>query len=335
MALELDYMEYANNAAIRAAYPTSEEAQLVLYDYYYATTDGNQVILGETGTDERAAQGFKFLATNDCARTILRLQRVGNPSDNVVVRIETDSAAYPSGTLVNANATKSIAASTISDLAEEDITFVYPAVFSLTGGTQYHIVLCRDGSRDEDNYIRWSVQYEGSYSDGAAATRGSGTWDTYPHGNTPDFWFENYVDMPSLQCYSESSIKQQGSYSLKGIAKQTYSLNETLTRTIGSPINLSGIQTLKFDIRASRTGSNIKIGIHDSGGTTTEKTHSISNANTWETVTWDISGVANANKDAIDKIIVTILNADADNTFYLDNFYAMVAANSLFFGANF
>ena len=123
----------------------------------------------------------------------------------------------------------------------------------------------------------------------------------------------------SLQCYSESTIKTQGSYSLKGIAT-TDAVDKTLTRTIGSPIDLTGVDTLRFDIRSSRTGSNIKIGIHDSGGTTSEKTHSVSSANTWELCVWDISAVADANKDAIDSIIVTIANADSANTFYIDNF---------------
>ena len=59
-----------------------------------------------------------------------------------------------------------------------------------------------------------------------------------------------------------------------------------------------------FDIRSTRTGSNIKIGIHDTGGTTTEITPNITNANAYQTVTWDISGVSNANKDAIDKFII-------------------------------
>jgi len=125
-----------------------------------------------------------------------------------------------------------------------------------------------------------------------------------------------------LQSYSESSIKQQGSYSLKGIALGTDSLNDTLTRTVSPTIDLSNKNTIKFDIRASRTGSNIKIGIHDSGGTTTEITPNIISANTWQTVEWDISGVSNANKDAIDQIKITITNADSDNTFYIDNMRA-------------
>ncbi len=38
-------------------------------------------------------------------------------------------------------------------------------------------------------------------------------------------------DPSNLQCYSEGTIKQQGSYSLKVVAAQTDSLNDTLTKT--------------------------------------------------------------------------------------------------------
>ena len=125
----------------------------------------------------------------------------------------------------------------------------------------------------------------------------------------------------SLQSYSEATIKTQGTYSLKGLALITDSNGKTLTRTVSPVIDLTKIKTLKFDIYSSRTGANIKIGIHDSGGTTTEKTYTVLVANTQESVTWDISAISDANKDAIDSIIITILNADAENTFYIDNFY--------------
>ena len=125
-----------------------------------------------------------------------------------------------------------------------------------------------------------------------------------------------------LQSYSESTIKQQGSYSLKGVAKQTDSLNDTLTRTVSPTINLSGEDSIKLDARASRTGSNFKIEFHDSGGNTISHTINIVSANTWQAEEIDISAVANADKDAIDQIKITILNADADNTFYLDNIFS-------------
>jgi alpha-tubulin suppressor-like RCC1 family protein len=136
---------------------------------------------------------------------------------------------------------------------------------------------------------------------------------------------EDTLNITYLQQYSESSIISGGSYSLKAIAAQTTSLNKTLTRTITSPINLTSHAYIIGKIRASRTGSNIKIGFHDSGGTTTEITPNITAADTWQTIQLDISAVSDANKDAIDSIIITITNADAENTFYLDNFFAVTA----------
>ncbi|MCE5214024.1 MAG: hypothetical protein LLF83_04815 [Methanobacterium sp.] len=125
-----------------------------------------------------------------------------------------------------------------------------------------------------------------------------------------------------LQSFSEATIKTQGSYSLKASAVVTSSLNKTLTRTIASPIDLSSMSSISFDIYALRTGANIKIGIKDSGGTITEITPSVITSNSWQTITWDISAVSNVNKDAIDSIIITVVNADSDNLFYIDNMYA-------------
>ena len=124
-----------------------------------------------------------------------------------------------------------------------------------------------------------------------------------------------------LQCHSESTLKTQGTYSLKAIAT-TNSLNDTLTRTVSPTIDLSGQDLIDFDIRsASRTGSNIKVSIVDSGGSTNDVTPNIANTGTWQNVNWDISGVADGDKDAIDSIIITIDNADSNNTFYLDNMF--------------
>lgn len=125
-----------------------------------------------------------------------------------------------------------------------------------------------------------------------------------------------------ITVFSESTIKNQGSYSLKLVA-DTDSLNQTVSRTLSPTFNLSGQDEIKFDIRASRIGSNFKVGFHDSGGTTTEVTPNIASADTWQEVTLDISAVSDTNKDAIDSIILTITNADAENTIYLDYMRAL------------
>jgi len=126
----------------------------------------------------------------------------------------------------------------------------------------------------------------------------------------------------SLQCYSESTIITQGTYSLKGFARATDSLNDTLTRIIVSPIDLTDLTKIKLDVRASRTGTNIKARIRDSGGTWSEYSIAIISANTFETKEWDISAISNPNKDAIDRIQFQIIEASGDNIFYLDNMFA-------------
>ncbi|MFH1328629.1 MAG: hypothetical protein ABIH76_07315 [Candidatus Bathyarchaeota archaeon] len=123
-----------------------------------------------------------------------------------------------------------------------------------------------------------------------------------------------------LQSYSEATIKTQGSYALKAVAAITDSLNKTLTKTFATNQDLTGVKNLKFDMRSSRTGANIKLGLHDTGGTTTELTPTIATADTFQTFSWDLSGVSDANKDAIDTFTLTQVNADSTTTWYLDNF---------------
>jgi hypothetical protein len=118
----------------------------------------------------------------------------------------------------------------------------------------------------------------------------------------------------SLEVYSEGTVKVQGSYSLKGTAVATDSLNKTLTNTPASNHDLTGVNKLRLSMYASRTGSNIKIGLHDSGGTTTEITPNIAEVDTWQTIEWDISGVSDANKNNIDlEAVKTDIQKYGDN----------------------
>ena len=132
-----------------------------------------------------------------------------------------------------------------------------------------------------------------------------------------------------LLCFSESTIKVEGSYALKCLADITGSLNKTLTHTVSPSVDLSNKDYIGIYMRSSRTGANIKLGFHDSGGTTTEVTPTIFTADTWELKILDISAVSNANKDVIDSIVITVTNADAENTFYIDCIYADTFVNNL------
>jgi len=159
--------------------------------------------------------------------------------------------------------------------------------------------------KDTSDNVLWSYDSIGDVDMEETGTKGD--YGLYGTGNI------------NLTCFSEATIKEQGSYALKGVTVITDSLDDTLTRTLSDNLDLSNSESIEYDIYALRTGSNIKIGIHDSGGTTTEHTANVASSNTNQTESWDISGVSDANKDDIDSIIITIMNADAANTFYLDD----------------
>ncbi|KKN22918.1 hypothetical protein LCGC14_0910280 [marine sediment metagenome] len=135
-------------------------------------------------------------------------------------------------------------------------------------------------------------------------------------------WTEDFdVAIKDLQCYSEDTIKQQGSYSLK-IEANTDTLNDTLTKTLTDYLDYSIMDVLKFEVRASRTGSNIKLKLHDIDGDTQEHTINIASADTWQTEIWDISGISATKRDQIDKFIIEIINADVANEIYIDNLFS-------------
>ena len=74
------------------------------------------------------------------------------------------------------------------------------------------------------------------------------------------------ADALSLDSFSESTIKTEGSYALK-LSATTDSLNETVTKTLtgGDILDLTGKNTIKLDARSTGTGSNLEMSIRDSG----------------------------------------------------------------------
>ena len=90
----------------------------------------------------------------------------------------------------------------------------------------------------------------------------------------------------------------------------------------GNFLDLTDKNTIKFDARSTGTGSNLQASVHDSGGTTSTFTIPISTADTYESQEWDISGIANADKDAIDQIQFKVLNASSARDYYIDNMIA-------------
>lgn len=211
---------------------------------------------------------------------------------------------------------------------------------TLVAGIKYHIEMCRDLSNLVKVYVNGVS--EGTPFTHATNVTGEATarigWSGYIiDGKISEFRFSEGIcrhtsnfTVPSgpygmsdgITRTTDSNIYKKGQYSFKLSFSKTTSLNKIITRRISPTINLSDHDFIKFWVRSLRTGSNFKIGFHDSGGTTTESNIAISSADTWEEKTIDISAVANANKDAIDLITITVTNADAENTIYLDEMMA-------------
>lgn len=118
---------------------------------------------------------------------------------------------------------------------------------------------------------------------------------------------------------TSSTYKIQGDYSLK--LRNTYGsllganlVGKTFTKTL-STTNLTDYT--KINVWTSNANGYLKIGIHDSGGTTTEQ--NLINGNN----IIDISSVTSANKDAIDSIILTYISTPVSTAdIYIDNIYA-------------
>jgi len=314
--IELDYMEgYSTDVLAQATYVTNDTTEFIEQQ---SASGADTSALGDVGGVEyRLSQSFQLTNFSTISAVEVKEQTgSGSPTGNWTLRIETDSSNKPSGILTNANASIVVAPPGTGNVVKG--TFAVP--FALLPSTTYWLVVQCDNQAN-DNFWRVNIKSAAGYANGKTDYSLDGVWQGW--GLDYDMYFKVYAKS-YLQSYSESTIKTQGSYSLKGVAAITDSLNKTLTRTVSPTIDLTDRLKVKFDIYASRIGSNIKIGIHDSGGTTTETTPNVLIANTWQSIEWDISAVANADKNAINSIIITIVNANADNTFYIDSLLGSV-----------
>lgn len=361
-ATELDYMEYATDAAAQAAY-VSNGIDPASWDLLNEPCNDFTTVItwtdGDTGTSVsqiNPAGQFEFDTNADVGSYAIRNGDFGSTPNAFTVEIKTYLDVL--GTHDNDDTLYFMISQTdetfLTKFCSDKLTVYDTGSGQTTVGTN----LVKTGVDAEWQTWRYLITYTG--------TTGAGTCDVYLNDSThqwekvgtgipcsyevarTDGLIElsqhsyttsdriSHIDyikiatgltVPALQSYSEATIKTQGSYSLKGIAAITDSLNKTLTRTVSPTIDLTGKSLWEFYIySASRTGSNIKLGIKDSGGTSTETTPNVTSTGAWQKVSVDISAVADADKDAISEIKSTIVNADAANTFYIDNMYGEIAA---------
>jgi hypothetical protein len=134
------------------------------------------------------AQSFQITTTTTIDQVKLWLKKTGTPTGTLTIRIETNNAGSPSGTLANANATVTVAESSLST-SYGWITADFATNFSLTSATTYWIVVTTDRASSGTNYVEWGA--DGStpgYANGEMRSQVSPTWSA----ESKDACFELY-----------------------------------------------------------------------------------------------------------------------------------------------
>lgn len=136
-----------------------------------------------SGTEYARAMGFQLSAEQAKSKmsglSMYLKKNAGTPGD-ITVRIETNSAGVPSGTLADASATGTIVAFTTSAYGWVNVTF--PAAFSLSATTTYWIVLKTAAASNDNNYAWLADGSSPAYASGnmASSNDGGSTWTAIP-----------------------------------------------------------------------------------------------------------------------------------------------------------
>lgn len=155
-----------------------------LWRLYVTATNGGGLAVSEmemmenTTTDvTRLAQTFTLASEEDIASVGLFLKKTGSPADDLTVRIETVSSGDPTGTLVDVNATSTVAESTLTT-GYTEISFELADTVTIASGT-YAIVIQTDGSADASNYVEWgSDSSTPGYAGGEMLSYDGSSWSS-------------------------------------------------------------------------------------------------------------------------------------------------------------
>jgi len=126
--------------------------------------------------NDKLAQSFELSSGETVDKARLWLKKTGSPTGTMTLRIETDSAGDPSGTLADANATVTVAESSLGT-SYGWAEFDFGTDFALSGSTTYWLVLSTDRSASDTNYVEWGADGSTpSYADGEMKNETNSAW---------------------------------------------------------------------------------------------------------------------------------------------------------------
>ncbi|MCK9370756.1 hypothetical protein M0R04_12675, partial [Candidatus Dojkabacteria bacterium] len=176
-------------------------------EWFETGTNLDRIIGDQAATERAQSQSFQVTTALQMKAVSVNLKKNAGTPGNITVRIETNNAGVPSGTLVDAtNATATITAFTTATYGW--ITVEFPAAFSLAATTTYWIVLKTAAAANDQNYA-WASKSTSGYSSGnvASSADGGSTW-TAAAGE--DAYFRLLGSTTSVNCMLYSDITATG-----------------------------------------------------------------------------------------------------------------------------
>ncbi|MEP7285400.1 MAG: choice-of-anchor R domain-containing protein [Chloroflexota bacterium] len=141
-----------------------------------AGSDLRATITTTLTTYDKLAQSFQVSSTSTISYAALTMARVGGAAGTMTLRIETDNAGSPSGTLVNANATATVAETSLAGTFAA-ITFTFAGTFTLSPGIAYWLVLSSSRAASNTDYVQWGTDISSpTYPYGGLSVQVAGLW---------------------------------------------------------------------------------------------------------------------------------------------------------------
>ncbi len=144
----------------------------------------------DTAANTNIAQGFKCNTANTVTKVRLWLNKVGSPTGNITISIETDNGGVPSGSSVTNGDSNNFDVTTLATTYGW-AKFTFATNPTLVVGTQYHIVLKSSFSISNSAYVNWGVDnYDVIYPNGLMSHYDGTTWTSEINYNA---CFEVYI----------------------------------------------------------------------------------------------------------------------------------------------
>lgn len=236
--------------------------------------------IGSSASFTYRPQGFKVDSNCNLKRVQIWVAKIGAPP-GLKVMIYTDSGGNPDAKLGEATFS-GIDAS--YSLRSAD----FAPVIALTADTQYHMVFCRT---DESHGAAF---YSACYYSG----------NIYPYGTLK--YSQDMVTFGDLYC----------DLSFQVFSDQESTNNHFKISSLAAK-DLSDYKNIEFWVKGSSAGDIIQASMGEAA--LGEQTQTIAVTADWVAYAWDISGIANGDKDAIDNFGFKILAPNDDSiTIFID-----------------